>query len=329
MLAGCIPKKMAAAASVPIPHQYPQRNFVSTFSENVQTLRRSAEQGHYRSVSPTASTVFHVPRLTVLLLHPPGACSAFTRSGSQYPPLGLNQLKAIIGNPQRVDVLEADGYDMSNEITAETIRRLAPRCIGMTVTCGTKSLTDAWSTLAKNLADGYQPIVIVGGPAANFETISILERCPHVDVVVKGEGEVTFPKIVDILELDLPRQITLAQLSKIPGVCVRDMPHVNDAVIPTVPKDDFRFLPFPDMSSSPVSKYRAPDAQQLPMVTMMTQRGCIAKCTFCNTPQIHGNRIRGWSNEQIIAELQFLKNQHGLVCGRRLYQSTRWSAKAL
>jgi hypothetical protein len=192
MLAGCIPKKMAAAASVPIPHQYPQRNFVSTFSENVQTLRRSAEQGHYRSVSPTASTVFHVPRLTVLLLHPPGACSAFTRSGSQYPPLGLNQLKAIIGNPQRVDVLEADGYDMSNEITAETIRRLAPRCIGMTVTCGTKSLTDAWSTLAKNLADGYQPIVIVGGPAANFETISILERCPHVDVVVKGEGEVTF-----------------------------------------------------------------------------------------------------------------------------------------
>jgi anaerobic magnesium-protoporphyrin IX monomethyl ester cyclase len=45
---------------------------------------------------------------------------------------------------------------------------------------------------------------------------------------------------------------------------------------------------------------------------MMTQRGCIAKCSFCNTPQIHGTAIRGWSNEQIIDELIRLKQIHGL-----------------
>jgi anaerobic magnesium-protoporphyrin IX monomethyl ester cyclase len=44
----------------------------------------------------------------------------------------------------------------------------------------------------------------------------------------------------------------------------------------------------------------------------MTQRGCIAKCSFCNTPQIHGTSIRGWSNEQVIEELKRLKALHGL-----------------
>lgn len=59
-------------------------------------------------------------------------------------------------------------------------------------------------------------------------------------------------------------------------------------------------------------KYKAPDAKRFPMVTMMTQRGCIAKCAFCNTPQIHGTAIRGWSNEQIVEELKRLKARHGL-----------------
>lgn len=307
MLAYFSSKNANVLASV--PYRWRLRSF-SSFAECTKKFRNLADEGHYRSPSPIVSA--SLPRLTVLLLHPPGACSAFTRSGSKYPPLGLNQLKAVIGNPQKVDVLEADGFGFSNEQVANTIRQLAPRCIGMTVTCGTKSLTDAWSTLAKNLAEDYYPFVIVGGPAANFETQSILERCPYVDVVVKGEGEVTFPKIVSILELDLPRDITLQTLSKIQGVCVRGIPQVNDFVIPTVPKDDFASLPFPDMSTSPISSYRAPDAQRLPMVTMMTQRGCIAKCTFCNTPQIHGSRIRGWSNEQIVAELEFLKAQHNI-----------------
>ena len=48
------------------------------------------------------------------------------------------------------------------------------------------------------------------------------------------------------------------------------------------------------------------------MITMMTQRGCIAKCAFCNTPQIHGTKIRGWTNEQIVDELVRLKARHGI-----------------
>jgi anaerobic magnesium-protoporphyrin IX monomethyl ester cyclase len=46
------------------------------------------------------------------------------------------------------------------------------------------------------------------------------------------------------------------------------------------------------------------------MITMMTQRGCVASCAFCNTPQIHGSSIRGWSTEQVTAELVNLTQMH-------------------
>ena len=279
------------------------------FASTVETIAARALIGEFNRSMPSN------PRKcqkTVLLLHPPGACSAFTRSGSQYPPLGLNQLKALINDTSIVDVLEADGLDLSVEETVQSISMIAPKAIGMTVTCGTKPLVNAWSTVCKHLDPEYKPIVLVGGPATAFESQSIADECPFVDVVVKGEGEVTFPGIVEIIKATRDRDQALSQLAKMPGVCVRNKPAMNDWKIPNLPREAFRTLPFPDLSASPVEKYKAPDAQRLPMVTMMTQRGCIAKCAFCNTPQIHGSQIRGWSNEQVVNELLKLKSTHAI-----------------
>ena len=292
---------------------------LSDFAHSVQELVPRAERGEFLS-NDNDEPCNHQPkyRRTVTLLHPPGACSAFTRSGSQYPPLGLLQLKALIGDANKVNVLEADGKGWTNEETIEQLKKEVPRAIGMTVTCGTKPLAHAWSTVAKNLFPAkFQPLVVVGGPAAAFETPEIFKDCPNVDVVVKGEGEVTFPKIVKVLEKQHDAASegndVLAQLSLISGVVVRNHPNPqNDNFIPNLPKDAFESLPFPDLSESPVDRYRAPDALRFPMVTMMTQRGCVAQCAFCNTPQIHGKSIRGWTSEQVVSQLKHLKENHGI-----------------
>jgi B12 binding domain len=213
---------------------------MSTFRSQIIDLAARARNGAFRVPEPFDT----MPKKTVLLLHPPGACSAFTRSGSQYPPLGLLQLKALIGNSSKVDVLEADGLGYTTENVIEKIVADTPRAIGMTVTCGTKALTNAWSTMVKNLHNDYKPIVIVGGPAAAFETDSIMTTCPNVDVVVKGEGEVTFPSIVEILsKTQYADEDTFTSLAKLPGVCVRNRPEMNDMKIPTLPHDSFTTLP--------------------------------------------------------------------------------------
>jgi hypothetical protein len=108
-----------------------------SFDAKVQQLAQKAAAGDFcrRDTVPDAGG-----GKTVLLLHPPGACSAYTRSGSQYPPLGLNLLKAVIGDRRRVDLLEADGGYLTDEATAKQIYDAAPKAVGMTVTCGTKPL---------------------------------------------------------------------------------------------------------------------------------------------------------------------------------------------
>ena len=83
-------------------------------------------------------------RKDVLLLHPTGACSQFTRSGSLHPPLGLNQLKAAIAEASSVDVLEADGMKLSTDATLALLRAAMPRAVGTTITSGTKKLVNAW-----------------------------------------------------------------------------------------------------------------------------------------------------------------------------------------
>ena len=186
------PRRYLLSPTVVRTRLYQTREFSGSFADSVQKLVQEAEGGKFLD----HNWVVGSPKRTVSLLHPPGACSAFTRSGSQYPPLGLLQLKALIGDTSRVDVLEADAFGWTPEETVEHLKKDAPLALGMTVTCGTKALTNAWSTIAKNLSSSYVPLVIVGGPAAAFETSSIMDEYPNVDVVVKGEGEVTFPKIV-------------------------------------------------------------------------------------------------------------------------------------
>jgi hypothetical protein len=85
-----------------------------TFSDHVQQLADAGASGHFSRHRISAT-----PGCTVLLLHPPGACSAFTRSGSQYPPLGLLMLKALVNDTNLVDVIEADGNGWTDEATAQ------------------------------------------------------------------------------------------------------------------------------------------------------------------------------------------------------------------
>jgi B12 binding domain len=250
-----ITEGLRRAARLSRPHLLvqgqPSRSISSEFVKQVQGLVARASAGDFRRapVREHECDAFGGGSTKVLLLRPPGACSAFTRSGPQYPPLGLNQLKAVIGNPSMVDVLEADGYGYSADETIEKLRDTRPIAVGMTVTCGTKPLVHAWSPVVKSLSTArhQHPIVIVGGPAAAFESQSIFDEYPNVDVVVKGEGEVTFPSIVAILtDPDLHTNADrLALLSEVPGVCVRNMPSMNDSKIPTLPKEGRRLTRSP------------------------------------------------------------------------------------
>ena len=83
-----------------------------------------------------------------LLLQPPRACKAFTRSGSMYPPLGLLQLQATVSRSV-CRVVDADALNLSQADTVQSVVECRPCIVGMTVTTMTMGLVEEYARLIK------------------------------------------------------------------------------------------------------------------------------------------------------------------------------------
>jgi radical SAM superfamily enzyme YgiQ (UPF0313 family) len=235
----------------------------------------------------------------VVLLQPPNLCKTFTRSGSVYPPLGLCQLAAVDRN-NLIQVFDADGEDLTDDQTEKLLRELQPRVVGLSATSFTLEIVEKWAKFCKSI----NAKIIVGGPHPSLSPLNTFEKCPSIDFIVRGEGEVVINELIEqILTEKFDNQLS--------GVCSRNGNdfHINNEILKV---NDFSQLPFPDLSYMPIHNYWCPDAVSKPMVTMMTTRGCPYRCEFCSSPAVMGKKVRGWSIEQVISELKYLHFELGV-----------------
>lgn len=142
----------------------------------------------------------------------------------------------------------------------------------------------------------------IGGVHAHFMYAQVLETDGDViDYVLRGEGEVTTPELIDALE-------ARADLSKVAGIAYRaedgsvvatpSRPFVADLdALPTawdlVDWDLYRFYPLPDRHLAVVS----------------TSRGCDQACTFCSQQVFWQRSWRARSAESVVDELQMLRDR--------------------
>ena len=232
----------------------------------------------------------------MVLFQPPGACREFTRSGSRYPPLGLCQIAAC-APPSATLVIDADTEGWSDAKAFEQVVAHQPRAVGMTATSYTLDLVEKWARMFIEV--GIR--VIVGGPHATLAPADLLRRCPSVEAVVRGEGEV----VINALLAQLVEQ---RDLTGIPGVLTRYTSEQPDLLR----VQSMEMLPFPRFDDLPVEIYGCPDAQRRPMVTMATTRGCPHRCGFCSSPELLGRKVRGFPVERTLDELERLSHEFGV-----------------
>lgn len=227
-------------------------------------------------------------RPVIVLLQPPGACSEFTRSGSKYPPLGLCQIAATV-EASKALVLDADGLGLTFEETIKRISEINPVAVGMTITSYTFDMINQYTEPLKALGKK----VLIGGPQATLDPKGTVDKCPNADWVVRGEAEMIFVDVVQRLKEG-------QSLNGLPGVCWRgpDGAAEISSQSPIVP--DLNMLPLPRLDGLPLRSYWCPDAQRLPMMTMMTARGCPHRCGFCSSPSLYGQTIRAWSINKVL-----------------------------
>lgn len=239
-------------------------------------------------------------RFPVVLVQPPGVCRTFTRSHSVYPPLGLCQLAATC-DPADVCILDAEGLGWDDSQTHAEVRARKPLLVGVTVTSYTLELVERFVAPLRKA----EISIIVGGPHASLAPLDVFARCPSVDYVVRGEGEVIFSELVRRLKNGL-------SLAGIPGLCYRKSDgsiHLDATILQVA---DFSSLPFPSLQGLPIDRYFCPDAKQRPMLTMMTARGCPHRCAFCSSPSVMGKKVRGWTVAAVLDELTHLSQKGGV-----------------
>lgn len=137
--------------------------------------------------------------------------------------------------------------------------------------------------------------VIVGGPSATFSDELILNDEPSIDICVRGEGEQTAFELIKCLK-------TEKDLKSIKGITYRR----GGSVVRT---EDRPLLEEPDKNceldiypSPYISGVFPPELNR----GILTSRGCIYRCIYCNFASMSRWTIRYHSVKRVVDELKYI-----------------------
>jgi len=216
-----------------------------------------------------------------------------------FPPIGLSYLAAVLEqNAFEVKVIDCPACGFTHENLKAELSSFNPDLIGIaSMTATVPSALQAARTAKETCPNSK---VIMGGPHATFADTQILTEENAVDIVVRGEGELT------LLEL-AQNNADPKTLPDTRGITFRN----NGQIIKTPNRpfiEDLDALPRPAYKYVPMDKYRIYGKVFLPI---MTSRGCPFQCSFCVASQMFGAKFRARSPKNVVDELEWLKTEYG------------------
>lgn len=236
---------------------------------------------------------------SVLLLQAPvpGSHNRVVAKSSAIPPLGLGYIASVlIKNGFEVKISDMDVEDINVEQLQKILKSFRPDIVGISTTTLTfKNGLRVAKVIKKSLPDC---LVCFGGPHVSVNFQDALKH-PFVDIVVRGEGEITFLELCKkfIEEKEIPLEID--------GTIVRSKDQI--LIFPIrkriVHLDE---IPFPARHLMPLHLYKIPG-------TILTSRGCPFSCGFCAGPIVLGHKYATRSAKNIIEEIQMCINLFNLT----------------
>ena len=235
------------------------------------------------------------PRVT--LVNPPYPAGSFLHP--PFPSLGLGYLAAVLEkNKYEVDVIDCQTVKFTYEEFRNEIGKRRPDLVGIT----SNILTYKSALKIAKIAKEAHPkcLTVIGGPHVSFWDQEALQECPHLDVVVRKEGENTLLELVQRLEAGKSFSDVLGTTCRKDGKIVKnpDRPYIENL-------DE---LPFPARHFWPIEclqKYGTV------IFEVVTSRGCVQWCSFCIEVRTHGRKYRTRSPKNVVDELEFLHNTYG------------------
>jgi anaerobic magnesium-protoporphyrin IX monomethyl ester cyclase len=221
-------------------------------------------------------------RMDVLLVNPRH------KGKSEVPPLGL---QCLAGSLRASDIstaildLDVCPYGETDQSLIEAVQTGKPRIVGVSVLSDSLASAMGICRLVKSLNTGI--LTVLGGIHASVMGRQVLETYPQVDIIVRGEGEITFLELVR-------RYLNLVDYSDIDGISFRHAGGISENRERSLERDLDRF-PLPDRSLLDISLY--------PTHSVSSSRGCRRHCTFCSIQSLYHNTIRVRNPKSLIREI--------------------------
>ncbi len=235
--------------------------------------------------------------MKIILIQPP----ILSYSSQIAPNIGLAFIAAVLEKEGiTVEVIDSVADKLSIEQILEKIRLSKPDIIasGGQTPVSVNSLK-IFRRTKKEVDSGI--LTIAGGPHFTFTAEESLEKCPELDMVVRGEAEYTVLEICQRLQ-------NKESLEDIKGTVCRGS---SNKIIINAEREqikDLDSLPFPAWHLFPYKKYHWTGIN---ILGTTTSRGCSFKCPHCITWKIHkGQRLR--DPKKIVEEMVWVKRKFGV-----------------
>lgn len=172
------------------------------------------------------------------------------------------------------------------------------------LSCKSQRAYRAAKNIARHLKRSRPDIhITIGGVLATAADVRLLEDCPDIDSVVRGEGENAIVELATRVRDRIPLNGVLGVTFRGDGDIVRNdtrprIGNLDDLNFPL--RDDLRYV----METSGAAEASA---------YIVASRGCYAACTFCSIHQIYGNRaVVRRTPGNIVSEIENIIGDYGI-----------------
>lgn len=249
--------------------------------------------------------------MRVLLVNPPDNLDDFLGRGRNFvpsfEPLGLLYISAVCKqHGHEVYVIDAVAECLSQEDIKNAIAKIKPDVIGFTsFVCNGCLIYD----LGRHVKQEYPNITVVFGNVHSSVYAEAYLKNGCCDIVLHGEGEYAFLKILDLLE---KKQNDFADIRCISYL--KNGKYIPNSEVAFV--DDLSKLPLPDREAvnqklyniQPITNSAYYGKKNSIGKHMFTSRGCPFSCSFCVIHNKKGQRCNAISN--VVDEMEILVKKY-------------------
>jgi anaerobic magnesium-protoporphyrin IX monomethyl ester cyclase len=235
-----------------------------------------------------------------------------------FPPTGLEyiaaSMKDLVGKVTFLDLRYEKAYQDPKALSKFIRNEIDLLCVSI-----------RWPSLFENVCDFVSQLppevcTVIGGYKATEEVEYLFDRCPNIDMVVRGEGEEIIKQVV-----------TGVPYKDIRGLSYRENGGVVHNEIHLLP--DITRIPFPDRSLRKHDYRMVKHGVRLSSYTfdtVLTTRGCPFKCKFCTFSLNPLGQKRSYTErpvESVIEELKTVTADVVLISDDNFFTNTKRSEK--